>query len=77
MCGADVWIASLPFIVPFVAIICIVGLYYAGTHIGRPDKPGFVLLLLFLVMSLGVAKTLSGSKSDYRWRNWEELANKR
>lgn len=64
------------FIVPFVAIICVVGLYYAGTHIGRPDNPAFVMLLVFLVMALGVAKTLSGSKSDYRWKNWEDLAKK-
>jgi hypothetical protein len=64
------------FIVPFVAIICIVGLYYAGTHIGRPDKPRWVMLLLFFVMALGVGKTLNGSKSDYRWKDWEKLANK-
>jgi hypothetical protein len=64
------------FIVPFVAILCVVGLYYAGTHIGRPDKPRWVMLLLFLIMSLGIAKTLNGSKSDYRWKDWEKLAQK-
>jgi hypothetical protein len=64
------------FIVPFVAIICIVGLYYAGTHIGRPDKPQWVMALLFLVMSLGIWKTINGSKSDYKWQDWEKLAKK-
>jgi len=64
------------FIVPFVAIICVVGLYYAGIHIGRPDKPRWVMLLLFLVMALGIGKTLSVSKSDYRWKDWEKLAKK-
>jgi hypothetical protein len=64
------------FIVPFVAIICTIGLYYAGTHIGRPEKPGWLMLLLTLIMSLGIAKTINGSKSDYRWRDWEKLAAK-
>jgi hypothetical protein len=64
------------FIVPFVAIICIIGLYYAGTHIGRPDKPRWIMLLLFLLMSLGIAKTVNSSKSDYRWKDWEKMAAK-
>jgi hypothetical protein len=64
------------FIVPFVAIICTIGLYYAGTHIGRPEKPLWLMLLLTLVMSLGIAKTINGSKSDYRWKDWEKLAAK-
>jgi hypothetical protein len=64
------------FIVPFVAIICAIGLYYAGTHIGRPEKPQWIMILLFLIMSLGIAKTINGSKSDYRWKDWEKLAAK-
>ena len=64
------------FIVPFVAIICIVGLYYAGTHIGRPEKPRWIMLLLFVIMALGMAKTINGSKTDYRWKDWEKLAAK-
>ena len=27
-------------------------------------------------MSLGIAKTINGSKSDYRWKDWEKLAAK-
>ena len=64
------------FIVPFAAVICTVGLYYAGIHIGRPDKPQWVMLLLFAIMSLGIAKTLNGSKNDYRWKDWEKMAAK-
>jgi hypothetical protein len=64
------------FIIPFVTVICVVGLYYAGTHIGRPEKPRWTMILLFLIMSLGIAKTLNGSKSDYRWKDWEKLAQK-
>jgi hypothetical protein len=64
------------FIVPFVAIISIVGLYYAGTHIGRPHQPRGVMLLLSLIMALGVTKMLLSGKSDYKWKDWEKLAAK-
>lgn len=64
------------FIVPFVAIISVVGLYYAGTHIGRPDKPRWVMILLTVLMCLGIGRTLNGGKGDYRWRDWEKLAKK-
>jgi len=64
------------FIVPFVAIICTIGLYYAGTHLGRPEKPVWLMLLLTFVMSLGIAKTINGNKTDYRWKDWEKLAAK-
>jgi len=64
------------FIVPFVAIISSLGLYYAGTHIGRPDKPGPVLVLLVILMCLGVGRTLNGGKGDYRWSDWEKIAKK-
>ena len=64
------------FIVPFVAIISIVGLYYAGTHIGRPDKARWTMVLFSVLMALAIGKTLITGKSDYRWRDWEHLANK-
>jgi hypothetical protein len=64
------------FIVPFVAILAVVGLYYAGTHIGRPDKPWWLMLMVALLMSLGVGRTLNGGKGDYRWKDWEKLAAK-
>lgn len=64
------------FVVPFAAIICVVGLYYAGTHIGRPDKPQWVMFLTLALMGLGVGRTLNGGKGDYRWSDWVSLAKK-
>jgi hypothetical protein len=64
------------FIVPFAAIIAAVGLYYAGTHIGRPEKPRWILLMVTLLMCLGIGRTLNGGKGDYRWADWEKLAKK-
>ncbi|HTB11308.1 MAG TPA: hypothetical protein VK752_07050 [Bryobacteraceae bacterium] len=64
------------FIVPFVAIISTIGLYYAGTHIGRPEKPRWTMGLLFVILSLAIGKTVYGSKSDYRWKDWEKIAAK-
>ncbi len=64
------------FIVPFTVIICVVGLFYAGTHIGRPNRPWGTMALLFVVMSLGIGKTLNSSKSDYRWTDWEKIGKK-
>jgi hypothetical protein len=64
------------FVVPFVAIISVVGLYYAGTHIGRPDKPRWIMLMVTLLMCLGIGRTLNGGKGDYRWSDWEKLAKK-
>ncbi len=64
------------FIVPFVSIISIIGLYYAGTHIGKPNQPQWVLLMVALLMSLGVGRTLNSGKGDYRWKDWEKIAQK-
>jgi hypothetical protein len=64
------------FIVPFTSIISIVGLYYAGTHIGRPDRPRWVMLLLTLLMCLGIGRTLNVGKGEFRWSDWEKLAKK-
>ncbi len=64
------------FIVPFVAIVSVVGFYYAGTTIGRPNKPDWILILLTLMMCLGVGRTINGGKTDYRWPDWDKLAKK-
>jgi hypothetical protein len=64
------------FVVPFVAIISVVGLYYAGTHIGRPEKPIWIMLMVTLLMSLGIGRTINGGKTDYRWKDWQKLAKK-
>lgn len=64
------------FIVPFVSIISAVGLYYAGTHLGRPDKPRWIMLMAATLMCLGVGRTLNGGKGDYRWSDWDKLAKK-
>ncbi len=64
------------FIVPFVTILSVVGLYYAGTHIGRPQKPLPTMLLLTVLMGLGVGRTINGGKGDYRWSDWVKLAKK-
>lgn len=64
------------FIVPFVTIISVVGFYYAGIHIGRPDKPVWVTALVATLMLLGAARTVIGGKGDYVWSDWEKLAKK-
>jgi hypothetical protein len=64
------------FIVPFVTIISVVGLYYAGTHIGRPDKPILPTLLVTLLMCLGIGRTLNSGKADFKWSDWVKQANK-
>ena len=64
------------FIVPFTAIISIIGLYYAGTVIGRPDKPRWIMLLLTALLCLGVGRTINGGKGDYRWSDWEKIGKK-
>lgn len=64
------------FIVPFMAILSVAGFYYAGTHIGRPEKPQWILILFTLIMAGGLGRTLHGSKADYRWTDWEKIAKK-
>jgi hypothetical protein len=64
------------FVVPFVVIISIIGLYYAGTVIGRPDKPRWIMLMLIALLSVGVGRTLNGGKGDYRWSDWVKLGKK-
>jgi hypothetical protein len=64
------------FIIPFTSIICAVGLYYAGTHIGRPEKPRWVMLLLTVLMCLGIGRTLNTGKNEFRWSDWEKIAKK-
>lgn len=62
------------FIVPFTSIISVIGLYYAGIHIGRPEKPRWVMLLLASLMCLGVGRMLNTEKGDFRWSDWEKIA---
>ena len=64
------------FIVPFLAIVSTVGFYYAGTTIGRPNKPGPIMILLTALMVVGVGRTLNGGKGDYRWSDWQNIAKK-
>ncbi|HVO97016.1 MAG TPA: hypothetical protein VMT15_03075 [Bryobacteraceae bacterium] len=64
------------FVVPFAAIICVVGLYYAGTHIGRPDKPAWATLIAIGLMGLGIGRTFYNGKGDFHWSDLVKLANK-
>jgi hypothetical protein len=62
------------FTTPFLAYLAAAGLYWAGTRLGDVERPWLPVILVGLLVSLGLAKTIYDSREDYAWSDLEELA---
>ncbi len=64
------------FTVPFLAILAVAGIYAAGSSLYRADRPWLPVLLLALLLSFGLAKSLYGERDDMVWADLERTARK-
>ena len=60
--------------VPFLAILAVVGLYWITAKLLHPDRPYPAVLLLTVLLSFGLAKSLYGERGDWRWSQLEAIA---
>lgn len=61
---------------PFLGILAIAGLYWAGSRLDAPDRPFRSVLILSILVSLGLAKTWYASRGDFGWADFEAIARK-
>jgi hypothetical protein len=64
------------FVVPFLAILAVAGLYAAGTSLYKQDKPWHPVLVLAFLLSYGLAKSLYEERDDRVWADLEMAAAK-
>ncbi len=64
------------FTVPFLAILAVAGLYAAVSSLYRPDRPWQPILVLTLLLSFGLAKSLYEQRDNMIWPDLEKTARK-
>jgi hypothetical protein len=63
------------FTIPFLAILAVAGVYAAASRLYYPDRPWKPVLLLSLLLSFGLAKSLYDDRDNMTWSDLEEAAN--
>src|ERR1035437_1226218 len=61
-------------LVPFVAVLAIVGLFYAGSRLDFGDRPWRPALFLILLTALGLGKAIFEDRDSYSWKDCEKIA---
>ena len=61
-------------VIPFAAILAMVGLYVAATRLGLGDRPFAPALFLIVLVTLGLGKAIFEDFSSYSWRDCEKIA---
>jgi len=64
------------FTVPFLGILAVAGIYAAGSSLYALDRPWPPVLLLTVLLSLGLAKSLYEERDDMTWSDLEEIAGR-
>jgi hypothetical protein len=64
------------FTVPFLAILAVAGIYAAGSSLYNLDRPWQPVLLLTLLLSFGLAKSLYEERDNMVWTDMEKTAGK-
>ena len=66
------------FTTPFLSYLAAAGLYWVGTELrGQPEgmsRPWLPVILVCLLVSLALAKTLYDIRNDYNWSDLEQVA---
>jgi hypothetical protein len=80
--GAELCLAHPTFdwyfvlVIPFLAIPAAVGLYAVASRMRSAIRPWGFVVLLFVIVSLGCARTLFRDRNGFTWRRLEEVASK-
>ena len=64
------------FAVPFLAILAVAGIYAAGSSLYKSDRPWQPVLVLTLLLSFGLAKSLYEERDNMVWPDMEKTAKK-
>jgi hypothetical protein len=64
------------FTVPFLGILAVAGIYGAGSSLYRSDRPWPPVLVLTLLLSFGLGKSLYEERDDMVWADLEKTATK-
>jgi len=61
-------------IVPFLAILAVVGLYAVGSRVLAPDRPFWPVLLVSMLIVLSLGRSLYNDRENYTWSVYERVA---
>jgi hypothetical protein len=64
------------FTVPFLGILAVAGIYAAGSSLCALDRPWPPVLVLTVLLSFGLAKSLYEERDDMAWADLEKIAKK-
>jgi len=62
-------------VIPFAAILAMVGLYVAASHMGFEDRPLAPSLFLIVLVSLSLGKAIWEDRDSYSWYDCEQIAD--
>jgi hypothetical protein len=62
-------------VIPFAAILAMVGLFAVATRLGLGDQPSVPSLFLILLLSLGLGKALYEDFDSWSWQDCEKVAH--
>jgi uncharacterized membrane protein len=78
--GAELGLAHPTFeryfllVIPFAAILAMVGLYVAACRLGLGERPFVPTLFLIVLVALGLGKALYEDRDSYCWKDCEQIA---
>ncbi len=64
------------FMVPFIAVVAVAGLYSVGSRLGSPEKPFWPALIVIVLVTLSIARALFDDRTAMRWADYDEIAKK-
>ena len=64
------------FAIPFLTILAMVGLYWAGSRLGSPERPLFPTALVIALVVLALARALFDDRDSEKWTEYQDIARK-
>lgn len=64
------------FVIPFLAILAVPGLYEVGSRMYKPDRPMWPVVLLTILLAVSLVRALREDRESMTWGEMQALANK-
>lgn len=64
------------FMVPFLSMLAMAGLYWVGSRLGSPEKPFLPALIVIVLVTLSIARALFDDRDSMTWHDYDEVAQK-
>ena len=62
------------FVIPFVAILAVVGLYWAGSRLTASGRPFWPACIVIVLIALSLGKKLFGDRDSVNWNDYRKIA---